>query len=441
VTAVPAGTFHLGRKSGDADYAPGGLTVGSDETPGVTATLSGFRLDVYQVTVGRFRKFVDAVVAGYVPPAGSGKHSHLSGGGLTGETGWDAAWSTTTNLPTSKATWDGTSGLSCNASYQTWTIGAGANETKAINCVSWFQAYALCIWDGGFLPTEAEWELAASGGEERVFPWSAPASSVTIDCSYANYAGCPGNVGVVGAIPKGDGKWGHSDLAGNLYEWALDWYVSPYPTGPCNDCASISIGTYRVLRGGDFNSVASHLRAASRYYFNAPANRNYDRGFRCARMPLHSAPLLVRLMGGARVLIPAIEELRALPQDAVELSIARDPVLRFRASILANPSRPTPEEQEFVMSTQSIVEQIREEGREEGREVGREEGREVGREEGRHAGLAQAVARLYEARFGSMPAALLSRLEAVRADAVLDRLLLVAASGSREDLERALSSS
>jgi hypothetical protein len=95
----------------------------------------------------------------------------------------------------------------------------GPNEKRAINYVTWYDAYAFCIWDGGFLPSEAEWNYAAAGGaEQRVFPWSNPPKSTTIDCSFANYFngaspcfGGPSNVGgpnSVGATsPKGDGKY------------------------------------------------------------------------------------------------------------------------------------------------------------------------------------------------------------------------------------------
>ena len=54
--------------------------------------------------------------------------------------------------------------LACSDSYATWTNTAGSQENLPINCVNWCEAYAFCIWDGGFLPSEAEWEYAAAGG-------------------------------------------------------------------------------------------------------------------------------------------------------------------------------------------------------------------------------------------------------------------------------------
>ena len=208
----------------------GGMFNG-DNNASYPATVSSFRLDKYEVTVGRFRNFVAAVVGGWKPASGSGKHTHLnSGAGLanTGggfEPGWDAInWNTSTNLPTDKATWDGY--LSCDAPYQTWTPSSGGNEVKPINCVNWYQSAAFCIWDGGFLPSEAEWNYAAAGGnEQRQYPWSLPASSTTIDCSYANYYGAAGfcvappdgSTSVVGSVsPKGNGLYGHADLGGNV---------------------------------------------------------------------------------------------------------------------------------------------------------------------------------------------------------------------------------
>jgi cysteine-rich repeat protein len=83
------------------------------------AQVSSFRFDKYEITVGRFRTFVAAVVAGWKPPAGAGKHAHLNGGkgvaasGGGFEPGWDPSWVTSDDLPTDRATWDDRYHLAC----------------------------------------------------------------------------------------------------------------------------------------------------------------------------------------------------------------------------------------------------------------------------------------------------------------------------------------
>jgi formylglycine-generating enzyme required for sulfatase activity len=186
--------------------------------------------------------------------------------------------------------------LKCDAVYQTWTDTAGDNESMPLNCVTWYEAMAFCIWDGGFLATESEWNYAAAGGsEQRAYPWS-PSSTpgaTTIDCSHANYRsnipqgsycvnGTTGSTNTGGSeAPRGDGKWGQSDLAGNLLEWTLDWFA-PYSASQCNDCANLTDGSYRVVRGGSFYSSASELRNGYRFT-NAPSNPTFNIGVRCAR--------------------------------------------------------------------------------------------------------------------------------------------------------------
>ncbi len=287
----------------ESNLVPGGTFLRSYD--GVTftdmsapATVSSFRLDLYEVTVGRFRKFVSAVVNGYLPPAGSGKHLHLPGGGLNNgaEPGWDTAWNS--ELPADSLSWkaklEGCNGNAQDAAERTWTDAPGANERKPVNCINWWQAYAFCIWDGGFLPSEAEWNYAAAGGsQQRVYPWSSPPASAAIDCSRANYVdvGCASpQIVDVGSKSPGLGPWLHADLAGNVWEWVLDGresFASPYVV-PCNDCidpwVGTALGSSRAIRGGGFDNDATFQRVSERSQGIQSLGKGHT-GMRCARSP------------------------------------------------------------------------------------------------------------------------------------------------------------
>jgi hypothetical protein len=103
-----------------------------------------------------------------------------------------------------------------------------AHTRTPINCVNWFFVYAFCAWDDGWLPTRVEWDYAARGGaEQRTLPWSVPPSDRTLDPTYATYdcagAGVSGCDPIwhetpVGVKPKGNGRFGQSDLIGNVTE-------------------------------------------------------------------------------------------------------------------------------------------------------------------------------------------------------------------------------
>jgi sulfatase modifying factor 1 len=285
---VPGGTF-------DRTYANAGTGPTGEAD---AASVSGFRLDKYDVTVGRFRQFVSQWNAGWTPSEASGMHTHLNGGqGLansgapgTYETGWVTTDDSKIN-PTN-------SNLACSSSpsSNTWTNTAGSQENLPINCVNWYEAYAFCIWDGGFLPSEAEWRYAAAGGtQQREYPWGEATPGTACPgtgCQYAIYGcyypsgtgNCTGvtNIAPVGSATLGAGLWGQLDLAGNLFQFALDW--SAGFVDPCTDCADLTAATNRVLTGGRFNYLAENLLVYERFY-SAPLTRFPTNGFRCARTP------------------------------------------------------------------------------------------------------------------------------------------------------------
>jgi sulfatase modifying factor 1 len=310
---VTGGTYY--RTYDAINYNNGAFETAADGGPvdeADPATVSSFRLDKYDVTVGRFRQFVNAVLppdggTGWVPAAGSGKHTYLNGGlglvdigddaGVESEPGW--VTSDNSNIaPTNN-------NLGCvNDGYTTWTSTAGTRENLPINCVTWYEAYAFCIWDGGFLPSEAEWEYAAAGGsQQREYPWGTAAPGTACPgtgCQYAIYncyyplgrpdassSPCTGvaNIAPVGTASLGAGLWGQLDMAGEVWEWNLDWYAPTY-VNPCSECAGLQVAQgCRVLRGGYFRYPASSLLPPSRNSCLDPATRFDGAGFRCARTP------------------------------------------------------------------------------------------------------------------------------------------------------------
>lgn len=266
----------------DSTLLPGG-TYNRGNNPAHPATLSPFRLDTYEVTVGRFRAFVNAgqgtresVIASGLEP-GAGAHPRIPG------TGWVTAWTSTLAPDTAML---GLS-LKCSETLQTWTDTAGPNEQRPMNCITWYEAFLFCLWDGGYLPTEAELNYAAAGGDDqREYPWGSG-----LDHSHAVY-GCDArespdcslaDVPPVGSrSPLGDGRWGQSDLAGSVWEWTLDWYNDAY-IDPCVDCAVTAPAGSRMVSGGSFFDDNLSLSVGKR--LNLDPRRWSDVGARCARNP------------------------------------------------------------------------------------------------------------------------------------------------------------
>jgi formylglycine-generating enzyme required for sulfatase activity len=198
-----------------------------------------------------------------------------------------------------------------------------AKLDEPVNMVSWTKSHAYCAWAGERLPTEAEWEWAATGPNQTKYPWG---DEPEPSCEYVDYTkfGAPkwqagADVGCGGGGPspvashlKGDKVWPGGalhDLAGNVWEWVEDVY-DPYaytrPTAPrgvggtCDEALAaqdelrrsgktgftgsnpIPTECEHVLRGGAFNYAGPGLRSSNRVH-HAARFRLVMAGFRCAK--------------------------------------------------------------------------------------------------------------------------------------------------------------
>jgi formylglycine-generating enzyme required for sulfatase activity len=227
---IPAGEFTMGRESDDAS---------PDESPVRTVSLDEFYIDRNEVTNAQYKAFADAV--GRLYP----------------------------NNPN----WDNDYFL-------------GKPDHPVVN-LTYEQANAYCTWAAKRLPTEAEWEKAARGADARLYPWGNE-----WDENRANLWGDDNGpdrfrrTAPVGTFPEGASPYGVLDMAGNVWEWCVDWFDKDYysrapkrnPPGP------EEVSKWRVVRGGSFSSPRrpSGDVTTSNRSKNNPNQQIHHLGCRCA---------------------------------------------------------------------------------------------------------------------------------------------------------------
>lgn len=230
---IPAGPFLMGSNDGFPN-----------ERPAHTVTLRAYYIDQFEVTAGRYQKFL-ASATREEPP-----------------------------------TWD-------DEAAHTWS------DLPAVG-MSWTDAAAYCAWVGRRLPTEAEWEKAARGTDGRRYPWGEMQPFVDI----ANYNRglwvnesvtlVPVNSGLGGMSVRhglkegGRSAYGLFHMAGNAAEWVADWYDREYyQKSPGMNPAGVATGTKRVIRGGSWADLPTALRVTARFSAE-PDFEDRTIGFRCA---------------------------------------------------------------------------------------------------------------------------------------------------------------
>lgn len=267
---VQGGTFMRGTTEDEIQQAArqcaneGGrcdAALAQDATPPHTVRVSTFWMEITEVTYRQYTNFLNTL----------GPRGHLTGcgGQLCAVTQMESS--------TSPIAFDGTG-------YE--TSNPAINDYPVVN-VTWYGAQAYCQSLGRRLPTEAEWEYAARGPRETLYPWG---NAWRYDA--ANVRGSTSADGVIIAGPQPVGghvvyasRDGVRDLAGNVAEWVADWYAADYyqqpeaqlenPTGPAT-------GLERVARGGSWNEAAFYARSVQRAHF-LPDTASTSIGFRCAQ--------------------------------------------------------------------------------------------------------------------------------------------------------------
>lgn len=227
---VPSGVF----KMGSDEYG------GNDENPAHRVFLDAYYIDKYEVTIGRYERYMKAT-------------------GAEQPEWWEDAL----------------------------IIG---NKNLPVIGVNWNDAFMYCRWAGKRIPTEAEWEKAAGGLDGRMHPWGNEAPSPK-RANYGHEMVMDTNRYVmltpVGHFENGKSPYGVYDMAGNVQEWVADWFDHEYykkspdrnPTGPSEDNDG-----GKVVRGGSFIGFEADMVVRNRSFMYSDLRRVHT-GLRCAKTP------------------------------------------------------------------------------------------------------------------------------------------------------------
>jgi formylglycine-generating enzyme required for sulfatase activity len=217
---VPGGAFTMG-----ADLVPAG-----DEGPAHEVMLQAYRTDKYEVNNAAYRRCVDAAV--------------------------------------------------CDEPQDLRFYDDLAAADQPVVFVTWYQAGDFCRWQGGRLPTEAEWEKAARGVHGLSYPWGNTPQLANLNAGMQFDSALP-----VGSFPGGASPYEALNMAGNVWEWTDDWYL-PYAGSQFQ--SDLFGRKYKVVRGGSWNHPIEDARTFHRDIAH-PDRALAVLGFRCAADALQEA--------------------------------------------------------------------------------------------------------------------------------------------------------
>jgi formylglycine-generating enzyme required for sulfatase activity len=224
MVTVAGGRYKMGATQGQ---------FSGDETPPHFVTVSPFYIDTVEVTVGQFARFA----------SGSGYKTSAERNGAS-------SWR---------------------------DFNTTDRQRQPVRRVSWADATRYCAWVGKRLPTEAEWELAAKGRSDRLYPWGNSFDGRANTKEYG--ANQPLDTASLG----NRSPYGAYDMVGNVWEWVADWYSGNYyANSPSSNPRGPASGSERVIRGGSYNSRAERATTTVRGKAN-PDGWSDDIGFRCAK--------------------------------------------------------------------------------------------------------------------------------------------------------------
>jgi len=255
---VPAGPFVMG--TDDRAWAL------DNERRAHEVDLPGFLIDATPVTNGHYLRFVE--------DGGYGREE------LWDREGW--AWIRHENISAPKHWYQ-------REPHSWWTERFGFDEPLRPDApvvhVCYYEADAYARWAGKRLPTEAEWEKAASwdpqAGTKRPFPWGEEPPTP----ERANLDQLAFRTADVGAYPDGASAYGVLDMIGNVWEWtASDFRAYPgFESFPYREYSEVFFGgDYKVLRGGSWATRPVAIRNTFRNW-DYPIRRQLFAGFRCAK--------------------------------------------------------------------------------------------------------------------------------------------------------------